>query len=62
MDMSNLPARKSQRCEAAACIFVAADGDHVVIGDGTTGQRFTRAEWDAFLTGAKAGEFDDIAA
>jgi hypothetical protein len=31
---------------------------HTGDGAGTVRLRFSAAEWDAFLTGAKAGEFD----
>ncbi len=50
------------------CLFVAAAEDgsgDVAIADSKAGpdagvQVFNRREWDVFLTGAKAGEFDHI--
>lgn len=57
--------RVSSTCEQGACVMVAQQGDHVLVGntsepDGPT-NKFTRAEWREFLAGAKLGEFDDFA-
>ena len=55
--------RKASGCADKNCVEVAAGGGIVGIRDSTTGQHgpvlaFTRAEWTAFLGGAKNGEFD----
>lgn len=46
------------------CIEVTVDGGEVLMRNSRypegTVLRFTRAEWDAFLHGAKGGEFDDM--
>jgi hypothetical protein len=52
------------RCESGNCVEVAA------VGTGTVAirssdlpldkLRVTRMEWDAFLAGAKAGDFDTV--
>jgi hypothetical protein len=52
-------------CEDGACVEVASAGDGVAMRDSKDQDgpmlRFTRAEWVAFLTGAKAGDFDHLA-
>lgn len=44
------------------CVEIAVDGDDILMRDSKNPDsgtlRFTRAEIDAFLRGAKAGEFD----
>jgi hypothetical protein len=57
--------RISQTCDSGACVGVARDGEHVLIGNtndphGPVGQ-FTADEWRQFLAGIKLGDFDDIA-
>jgi hypothetical protein len=51
-------------CEAGSCVEVASSGDGVAMRDskdkGGPILRFTQNEWVAFLTGAKAGEFDQL--
>jgi hypothetical protein len=51
-------------CEAGACVEVASSGSGVAIRDskekGGPILRFTKEEWEAFLTGAKAGDFDHL--
>ena len=53
------------RCEEGACIEVASSGDGVAMRDSKDQDgpmlRFSRAEWAAFLGGAKAGDFDHLA-
>jgi Domain of unknown function (DUF397) len=56
--------RKSRACATSECVEVATLAD----GVGVRGSRspdvvltFTKAEWRAFLLGAKAGDFDDVA-
>lgn len=56
--------RTSSMCDAGTCVGVARHGEFVIIGN--TGNpeapisRFTMAEWNAFLAGAKLGDFDDL--
>jgi len=53
------------RCEDGACVEVASAGDGVAMRDSKDQDgpvlRFTRAEWAAFLGGAKSGDFDQLA-
>lgn len=56
--------RKSSHCDSSACLEVAFIRDLVLVRlnqdpDGPL-LKFTRAEWDAFVDGAKDGDFDDI--
>ena len=57
-----MPWRVSSACSESACVEVASASDGVYFRDGKDKLgpvlRFTRAEWDAFLTGVKRGEFD----
>jgi hypothetical protein len=55
--------RKSSRCSDSACVEVFFTGDGgVQVGNSKDpdGVRltYTRAEWEAFIAGAKDGEFD----
>ena len=55
----------SRSCESGACIQVARQGDVILISntddpDGPVNE-FTLDEWYEFLTGAKQGDFDNIA-
>lgn len=52
--------RRSSRCDSANCLFVAHLEDAVVIFDSATGEQLavSAADWDAFVAGVKAGEFD----
>ena len=53
---------RSDRCESASCTEVAFVGDMVWVRNSNARSivtRFTRAEWDAFLLGAKDGQFDN---
>lgn len=60
--------RRSSYCAAAGCVEVAARpaGD-VLVRDAKNAEpdapvlRFTKDEWDAFLAGVLAGEFDHTA-
>ncbi len=51
-------------CDAGTCVGVARQGEFVVIGNtGDPGgpiSKFTVDEWNAFLAGAKLGDFDDL--
>jgi Domain of unknown function (DUF397) len=60
--MTNLTWR-SATCSRSSCIEVAALPDGVAIRDSKAGDTgavlvFTTDEWQAFVTGIKAGEFD----
>jgi hypothetical protein len=54
--------RKSSRSGAGGCVEVAVLEDHVAVRDSKNRQGsvlvFTPAEWEAFLGGARNGEFD----
>lgn len=52
---------KSSFCADKTCVEACWDGELVLVRDSKHPERvlsFTRAEWSAFLDGAKAGEFD----
>lgn len=52
---------RSSYCGSSACVEVGTQSDSVYVRDSKdpgTVLEFDRAEWDAFLAGAKAGEFD----
>jgi hypothetical protein len=53
---------RSTRCESGTCVEAAVMGDDIVVRDSkmTDGPilSFNRAEWDAFIAGVRAGEFD----
>jgi hypothetical protein len=57
--------RTSTFSDGLQCVEVASIGDHVAVRDSKDPQgpilRFTRGEMSAFVQGAKAGEFDDLA-
>ncbi len=61
----NLDWHKSRTCEGGACVQVARQGDHILIGNTNdpAGQvsEFTTDEWHNFLTGVKMGDFDHLA-
>lgn len=53
--------RKSSSCGDSACVEVARLHDVILVRSTTAPEKaltFTKEEWDAFLIGAKAGEFD----
>lgn len=58
-----IKAQASVGTGACAELLPAPDGVHVRDSKDRDGPvlRFTRAEWAAFLAGAKAGEFDHLA-
>lgn len=57
-------ARKSGRCSNGACVHaeVSADGVSVTLTSTVEGNdgsaTYTRDEWDEFITGVKAGDWD----
>lgn len=55
----------SHACDSGACIKVARQGEFVLIGNTNSPEgpfsEFTAEEWRNFLTGAKSGDFDDVA-
>ena len=62
MDDAGLVWRKSTFSETTSCVEVAFEGGAVHVRDGKnpTGGvlGFSAAEWDAFLAGARDGQFD----
>jgi hypothetical protein len=56
--------RRSSACADHACVEVAEAGAYVYLRDGKQPDdavlRFSRAEWEAFLSGTKAGDFDAV--
>ncbi|MEV1292926.1 DUF397 domain-containing protein [Pseudonocardia sp. NPDC049635] len=50
----------SSFCVARECVAVAAPADGVVVRSTVSGAevRFTDAEWEAFVSGVRNGEFD----
>ena len=52
---------KSNRCDTNACVEVAVFEDEVLVRDSKDPRgpilRFSREEWEAFLSGVRAGEF-----
>ncbi|MEU4419549.1 DUF397 domain-containing protein [Actinoplanes sp. NPDC024001] len=53
--------RRSGQCSTGACVEVAKVGDQFLVRDskqpGGAPLSFTRAEWEAFVAGVKAGDF-----
>jgi hypothetical protein len=56
--------QKSSLSSIGNCVEVAADHGEVLLRDSKDPSgpwmRYTAAEWDAFLCGAKNGEFDNL--
>jgi hypothetical protein len=55
--------RKASFCASSECAEIARDGDAIVLRNSTAPRRVVRystEEWQSFLRGAKAGEFDDL--
>jgi hypothetical protein len=51
----------SSFCNSSTCVEVGRDGDRVLVQRSAEPERtleFSLDEWRAFLTGARAGEFD----
>jgi predicted secreted Zn-dependent protease len=53
--------RRSRQCSAGSCVEVAATGEAILVRDSKNLDvpplAFTRAEWEAFVAGVKAGDF-----
>jgi hypothetical protein len=62
MDVSPAVWRKSSYSCTGNCVEVAFVDDHVAVRDSKNRSgpmiRFTPAEWNAFLSGVRDGEFD----
>ena len=54
--------RRATRCASAGCVEVAQDGEQYLVRDSKNPERaplrFTKPEWEAFLAGAREGDFD----
>lgn len=63
-EVHELTWRRSSACADTACVEVAGAGGFLYLRDGKApgdrALRFTRAEWEAFLAGMKAGDFDSV--
>ncbi|MET7769899.1 DUF397 domain-containing protein [Nocardia sp. NPDC005366] len=63
--MDNLDWRVSSFTDNGTCVEVAGTADAVYVRNSNARDAgtvaFTRAEWSAFLKGAQAGEFNDLA-
>jgi hypothetical protein len=61
-DLSTLAWRRSTWCAGANCVEVATAGGSVALRDSNAIDGavlfLAPADWEAFLNGAKAGEFD----
>lgn len=61
-DRSDATWRKSTFCENGSCVEIAVFEDQVAIRDSKDEHGpmllFTHQEWQAFLNGARGGEFD----
>jgi hypothetical protein len=61
--MKNTWTKSSLSSGGDNCVEVRSDGDDVLVRDSKQGDagpvlRYTAGEWDAFLGGARRGEFD----
>ncbi len=56
--------RKSSFCASGECVEVARSDGSIVVRNSMEPRlrevRYTPEEWQAFVTGVKAGEFDDL--
>ena len=63
---ADLAWRKASRSGVGSCVVVATYQGGVALSDSKSPDApvllYTRAEWDAFLDGARKGEFDDMVA
>ena len=61
VDRQELTWQKSSRCQSSDCVEIAQTSDGVLVrnsADSRTVIRYSRAEWQAFVRGVQAGEFD----
>jgi len=62
LDLTHVQWRKSARSGEGSCVEVAPVKDVIAVRDSKDREGpvlfFTRSEWDAFIGGAKDGEFD----
>jgi hypothetical protein len=60
--MSSYSWRRSTKCSANGCVEVAVEGDIVAVRDSKQSDGavllYDTDEWQAFIAGVKAGEFD----
>jgi Domain of unknown function (DUF397) len=63
-ELSDLTWRKSSYSAANGCVEVASLGDQIAVRDSKDRSGpllvFSRMEWEAFLAGARDGQFDEI--
>ena len=56
--------RKASFCASGECVEVAQQNGMIVLRDSTEPRgsvvRYTTEEWQTFVRGIKAGEFDDL--
>jgi hypothetical protein len=52
--------KSSSFCNNGSCVYVGTDGTNVKVSNSRLGAKmtFTPAEWDAFIEGVKAREFE----
>jgi Domain of unknown function (DUF397) len=57
--------RRATWCQSGECVEVAQQNGVIVIRDSKRPSRrplrYTAEEWNSFIRGVKAGEFDDLA-
>lgn len=62
LDRDRLDFRRSSYCSVGTCVEVAVAEDGVAVRDAKAESgpvlQFTSDEWNAFLLGVRAGEFD----
>jgi hypothetical protein len=57
------PTWHARQCESGACVEMAVQDDSVMLRSSVAPEAIlmlARAEWDAFLEGARDGLFDDL--
>ena len=63
-ELSDIAWRKSSYSAANGCVEVASLGDQIAVRDSKDRSGplllFSQMEWEAFLAGARDGEFDEI--
>lgn len=60
----DLPWRIARSCNGGTCVRVAPSGKMIILGDSKNPDgpvlRYTRSEWDTFITEIKHGYFDRL--